>query len=45
MKKADKDNSIAVIVTNPPTKEQAEKRQKELASYLGTVWNHPKRTS
>jgi len=45
MKKTDKDSTIKVIVINPPTKEQGEKRQKELAVYLGQVWNNPKRTS
>jgi len=45
MKNADKDNTIKVIVTNPPTKEQADNRQKELAVYLGQVWSNPKRTS
>jgi len=29
---------IKVIIVNPPTKEQAEKRIKELASFLEKVW-------
>jgi len=45
MKKADKNDAIKVVIKNPPTKEQAEKRIKELALYLGRVWANPKSTS
>jgi len=36
---------IKVIVTNPPTKKQADKRIKELAKYLERIWKNPKSTS
>ena len=41
MKKADKENLIRIIVVNPPTKEQAEKRIKKLSEYLGRIWTKP----
>lgn len=34
---------IKIININKPTKEQAEKRIKELSSYLEKIWNHQKR--
>jgi len=36
---------IKVVVINPPTKEQADKRIKELAKYLEKIWKNPQRTS
>ena len=36
---------IKVILINPPTKEQAEKRIKELISYLEKNWKSPQNTS
>ena len=44
MKKDNNRNSINVIVVNPPTKEQANKRIKKLALYLASVWTNPKNT-
>jgi len=45
MEKADNDNSIKVIVINPPTKEQADTRIKELASFLEKIWKNLQDTS
>ena len=39
MKNNDNSTPIQVIVVNPPTKEEADKRIKELAAYLGNIWN------
>jgi len=44
MKKGNNCNSINVIVVNPPTKEQSDKRIKKLALYLESVWTNPKNT-
>jgi len=41
MKKTDVDKSIKVVIINPPTKEQAEKRIKKLSDYLGKIWTNP----
>jgi len=41
MKKIDVDKSVKVVVINPPTKEEAEKRIKKLSEYLGQIWNKP----
>jgi len=40
MKKSDAENSIATIITNPPTKEQAEERIKKLSEYLSEIWRN-----
>jgi len=41
VKKTDTDKSIKVVITNPPTKEQAEERIKKLSAYLGQIWYKP----
>jgi hypothetical protein len=38
MQKNKSDEPIKVIVTNAPTKEEAENRLKALAVHLGSVW-------
>ena len=38
-------NQLKVIVENPPTKEQAKKRIKELVSYLEKIWKNPSNTN
>ena len=40
MKKLKGNTSVKVIIVNPPTKEQADKRIKELASYLEQIWKN-----
>lgn len=44
MKKKKDDRPIKVIVVNRPTKEQADKRIKELAKFLEKVWYNPPNT-
>ena len=39
-----KNNPIKVTVINPPTKEQADKRIKELSAYLEKIWKKPQIT-
>jgi len=34
-------NDTQIIVINPPTKEQADKRIKELSDYLVKIWFYP----
>ena len=41
MNKTNKD-IIRVIIENPPTKEQSEKRIKELIKHLEQIWKNPK---
>ncbi|MCL2399963.1 MAG: hypothetical protein FWC91_09525 [Defluviitaleaceae bacterium] len=41
MKKADAENSIKIIIVNPPAKEQAEERIKKLSQYLSEIWRNP----
>jgi len=41
MKKPASESTIKVIVINSPTKEQADKRIKELAAYLEKIWTNP----
>jgi hypothetical protein len=38
MIKSNPNTPIKVIIINPPTKEQADKRIKELVAYLESVW-------
>ena len=39
-----KKTEIKIISVNPPTKEQADKRIKELTAYLEKIWLKPKNT-
>jgi len=38
---AQKDDNIKVIVKNPPTKENAEQKIKELSEFLSQTWKMP----
>jgi len=38
--KRDNEQPIKVVITNPPTKDQAEKRIKELVLYLEQIWKN-----
>jgi len=44
MKKKESD-SIEIVIDNPPTKEEADKRIKELAKYLEKIWKNPQSIS
>ena len=44
MKKTDTENSITTIITNPPTKDQADERIKKLSKHLEEVWNNLQNT-
>lgn len=45
MNKPDTENPIEVVITNQPTKEQADTKIKELAKHLEKIWNNPKSTN
>jgi len=36
-----KQNNIKVIIKNPPTKEQAEQKTKDLSQFLAQAWHMP----
>jgi len=38
-------NAIKVIIVNPPAKEQADTKVKELAAYLEKIWKNTRSTS
>jgi len=40
MNKSNTDNSIKVLILNPPTKKQAEERIKKLSEYLSEIWHN-----
>jgi len=43
-KKTNSHKPIKLVILNPPTKEQAEKRIKKLSEYLSKIWNQASST-
>ena len=43
MRKID-DRKIRITTNNPPTKEQTDKRVKELVAFLEKIWHNPPNT-